>query len=343
LKKILKEDAGLIIDYYNVTEYGNWENGNNILYRSEPDQAIAAKFNLTLKELGDKISAVKEILLNERGKRIRPALDDKILTSWNSMMLKGYVDAYRVFNEEEFLVSAINNAEFILQNLKKPDYRLYRNFNNGRSTINGFLDDYAFTIDALIDLYQTTFDEKWLKEAQELTAYALAHFYDAQSGMFYYTSDLDPALVARKMEITDNVIPSANSAMAKNLFILGLICYNDDYRDKSKRMLNNVKQDAIQGGAYYANWDILMGWFSSETYEIVIAGCDCLSKRKEFDKFYLPNVVLCGGKEKGTLPILKGRLTGGHTIIYVCRNNMCKMPVTGVAEAVKQIVISRGQ
>ena len=341
MRNLLNEDAGLIIDYYSVTKEGNWENGNNILYRSAPGQAIAEKFNLTLKELGDKISALKEILLRERSKRIRPALDDKILTSWNAMMLKGYVDAYRAFNEEDFLVSAKKNAEFILQNLKHPDHRLDRNFKNGRSSINGFLDDYAFTIDAFIGLYQATFDEKWLIEALQLTAYVLAHFYDDQSGMFYYTSGLDPALVARKMEITDNVIPSANSAMAKNLFILGRMFYNEDYLARSKRMLNNVKQDALPGGAFYANWDILMAWFANDPHEVVIAGDDFLSKRREFDQFYLPNVFLCGGREEGKLPILKDRFAEGQTTIYVCRNKVCKMPVNEVAEAVKQILASK--
>ena len=337
LRKILNEDAGLITDYYSVTKDGNWENGNNILYRSGPGKDIAGKYDLQAPELMNRIQEAKKILLNERSKRIRPALDDKILTSWNAMMLKGFVDACRAFNEPEFLISAIKNAEFILQNLKYPDHRLDRNIKNGRSSINGFLDDYAFIIDAFIGLHQAAFDEKWLIEARHLTTYVLAHFYDTRSGMFYYTSDLDPALVARKMEITDNVIPSANSAMAKNLFILGRMFYNEDFLARSKRMLNNVKQDALRGGAYYANWDILISWFASDPFEVVIAGDDCLSKRREFDQFYLPNVFLCGGIEEGSLPILKGRFARGQTTIYVCRDKVCKMPVTEVAEAVRQI------
>ncbi|MEI8007076.1 MAG: thioredoxin domain-containing protein [Bacteroidota bacterium] len=338
LKRILNNDAGLVIDYYSVTEDGNWENGNNILYRTIQGKDLAGIYNLPEPELMNRIKEAKMILLNERSKRIRPALDDKILTSWNAMMLKGYVDAYRVFDDEAFLSSAASNAHFILQNLKHPDDRLDRNFKTGRSPINGFLDDYAFTIDAFIGLYQASFDEKWLVEAGHLTAYALAHFYDERRGMFFYTSDLDPALLARKMEIADNVIPSANSVMAKNLFILGRMFYNDDYLARSKKMLNNIKQDTLQGGAYYANWDILMAWFACDPYEVVIAGDDFLSKRREFDRYYLPNVFLCGGREEGQLPILQGKPVKGPTTIYVCRDKMCKMPVTGVAEAVKQIL-----
>jgi len=337
LKTLLNKDFDLIADYFSVSKEGNWELGNNILYRSKPMQTNADKFNLTADELGKKISAVREKLLEERSKRVRPALDDKILTSWNALMLKGYVDAYRAFDEEVFLLSAVRNAEFILQNLEKTGHRLDRNFKNGKSTINGFLDDYAFTIDALIGLYQATFEERWLLEAQLLTNYVLEHFYDERSGMFFYTSDLDPALVARKMEIADNVIPSSNSAMAKNLYVLGKMFYNEGFIEKSRRMLNNVKQDAQSGGAYYANWDMLMAWFVNGTWEVAIAGEDCLLARREFDKHYLPDVFLCGGKTEGSLPVLQGKFIAKQTTIYACRDKVCKMPVTEVSEALKQM------
>jgi len=341
LMNLLNEEAGLIIDYFSVTEDGNWDNGYNILYRPASDKEMAELFGMPEAKLMKRIGEAKKLLLNERSTRLRPALDDKILTSWNALMLKGYIDAYRAFNDEDLLVSAIKNAEFILQNLKHEDHRLNRNFIKGRTSVNGFLDDYAFTIDAFIGLYQATFEEKWMVVAQQLTNYVLAHFYDERSGMFFYTSDLDPALVARKMEMTDNVIPSANSAMAKNLFVLGRLFFNEAYLARSKRMLNNVKQDAFPGGAYYANWDILMAWFASDPFDVVIAGEDYLSNRREFDQYYLPNVFLCGGREEGELPILKGRFAGGKASIYVCRDKVCNMPVTEVSEAVKQILTSK--
>ncbi len=336
LQKILGNDA-LIMDYYNVTDKGNWENGNNILFKTIPDKKIADKYKITESELSKRIAAAKKELLKARSKKVRPALDDKILTAWNALMLKGYIDAYRVFDEQRFLDVALKNAAFILKNIKKPDNRLDRNFKNGKSSINGFLDDYAFTIDAFIALYQATFDEKWLEEAQQLSSYAIAHFYDNKSGMFYYTSDLDPALIARKMEIADNVIPAANSVMAKNLYILGHYFYNDDYIDKSKKMLENVKQDALKGGAYYANWDILMSWFTSEPYDVAIVGKDFIAKRKEFDSYYLPNVFLSGGKDEGQLSLLEGKFIPEQTTIYVCQNKTCKLPVTEVKKAFQQI------
>jgi uncharacterized protein YyaL (SSP411 family) len=337
LQKLLGKDFDLISDYYNVTNGGNWEKNNNILYKTKSDKSIAKKYKITEKELLLKVLDAKKILLNERNKRIHPALDDKILTAWNGLMLKGYVDAYRVFDDEVFLNVALKNAEFILKKIKKKDSRLDRKYKNGKSSINGFLDDYAFTIDAFIGLYQATFNEKWLLEAQQLTDYSISHFYDNKSGMFFYTSDLDPSLIARKMEISDSVIPSSNSQMAKNLFILGQYFYNDDYINKSKQMLTNVKEDALISKAYYANWDILMAWFASEPYEIAIVGNDYLKKRKEFDTYYLPNVFLSGGKKEGTLTLLENKYIEGQTTIYACQNKMCKLPETKVKNVVLQI------
>ncbi|MBA3972098.1 MAG: thioredoxin domain-containing protein, partial [Bacteroidetes bacterium] len=334
LQNVLGNDAPLIMDYYNVTDKGNWENRNSILFKTSSDKKIAENYKITEAELSRRISSAKKIMLKERSKKIRPALDDKILTSWNALMLKGYVDAYRVFDEQKFLDVALKNGAFILKNIKKPDNRLDRNFKNGKSSINGFLDDYAFTIEGFIALYQATFDEKWLEEAQQLSAYTITHFYDSKAGMFYYTSDIDTKLIARKMEITDNVIPAANSVMAKNLFVLGHYFYNDDYINKSKKMLENVKQDALKGGPYYANWDILMSWFVSEPYDVAIVGKDFASKRKEFDRYYLPNVFLSGGKDEGKLSLLEGKFIPEQTTIYVCQNKTCKMPVTEVNKAI---------
>jgi len=336
LKPILKEDYNLIADYYSVTDTGNWEH-SNILHKKQLDVDIAKKYNISEKELLEKIKAIKPILLVERAKKIRPGLDDKILTSWNSLMLKGYVDAYRVFDEPQFLETALKNANFILKNCKQNDYRLNRNFKNGKSSINGFLDDYAFTIEAFISLYQATFNEKWLQEAHELLKYTVTHFYDEKSGMFFYTSDVDPNLIARKMEISDNVIPSSNSQMAKNLFVLGKYFYQDDYINKSEKMLSNVVRNTMAGHTFYANWSILMGWFVNEPYDVAISGDDYLNKRKEFDQHYLPNVFLSGSKKESNLAVLKNKQVKGQTTIYVCQKRVCQFPQIEVNEALKQI------
>ncbi|HEY6913552.1 MAG TPA: thioredoxin domain-containing protein [Paludibacter sp.] len=337
LKKILGEKANIILDYYHISEKGNWEKSQNILFKTENAGEIADKYNITEDELNDWILEAKKILLNERSKRIRPALDDKILTSWNALILKGYCDAYRAFDAAEYLQIAIKNAEFILENLKAADNGLFRNYKNEKATIPAFMDDYAFTIRAFISLYQVTFDEKWLNESLILAEYAIAHFYDSINGMFYYTSDTEPVLIARKMEISDNVIPSSNSEMAKNLFILGHYFYKDEYIDMARKMQENVRHHAQNGGIYYANWDILLCWLAREPHEVTILGKKSEAKRKEFEMHYLPDVFLSGGEAEGNIPALKDKLIEGETTIYVCRNNTCQRPVNDVNEALKQI------
>jgi uncharacterized protein len=337
VKDILGDNANIVLDYYHITEKGNWEKSQNILFKSGNDGEIADKHNLTEDELENRVLEAKKLLLNQRSLRVRPALDDKILTSWNALMLKGYCDAYRTFGEPGYLQTALNNACFILNNVKSADNGLFRNYKKGDASIPAFLDDYAFTIQAFISLYQVTFDENWLNEALQLTEYAIAHFYDPINGMFYYTSDTEPALIARKMEISDNVIPSSNSEMAKNLFVLGHYFYNEDYIDMSRKMLNNVRQHAQNGGIYYANWDILLSWFSRQPHEVAILGKKAEAKRKEFGMHYLPDVFLSGGEKEGNLPVLKDKLREGETTIYVCRNNTCQRPVYEVNEALKQI------
>jgi uncharacterized protein len=338
LQNALSDKADLIIDYYNVSEAGNLENGYNILFKRMSDKDAADKYKITEHEFKKLVSEAKEKLLFERDKRIRPGLDDKILTSWNALMLKAYIDAYRVFNNEEYLDFALKNAEFINSKIRSADNRLNRNYKNNNSSINAFLDDYAFTIDAFISLYQVTMEEKWLKHAEQLLDYTLSHFYNNTTGMFYYTSDIDPALIARNTEMIDNVIPSSNSAMAKNLYILGQYFYKDDYIDKSKKMLNNVKQNVFKYGAYYANWDFLMAWFAGKPSEIAIVGKDFELKRKEFDEQYLPDVFFSGGQSEGTLPLLKNKMVEGQTTIYLCQNKMCNSPVTEVQETLKHII-----
>ena len=337
LHRILGSSADLIIDYYSVEEKGNWENSNNILFKTEEDISFAARNNISESDLKREIRHAKKILLGERSKRVSPGLDDKIITSWNALMLKAYIDAYNAFDNKDYLDRALQNAEFINSKILSQDYSLNRNYKNYRASINAYLDDYAFTIAAYISLYQATFEEMHLENAKQLTDYVLAHFFNKASGMFYYTSDLDPELIARNMEVSDNVIPASNSEMAKNLYILGHYFSSDTYLSMSLQMLNNVKQKTITGGAYYANWDILMSWIVKPPYEVAILGSDFERIRKEFNKHYLPNVFLSGGHEEGRLSLLNGKLVDGQTTIYVCRNKTCKLPVTDVKEALIQL------
>ncbi len=228
-------------------------------------------------------------------------------------------------------------AFFVKSGLMDETGRLNRNFKEGRSTINAFLDDYSFTIQAFIALYQVSFDESWLQQAQKLAEYTLAHFYDDQSGMFFYTSDKDPGLIARKMELSDNVIPSSNSAMGRNLYLLGVYFDKPEYIDLSRQMLSNMKDDISSNVAYHTNWAQLMLSFIFPPSEVVIAGPKARELRTQLDQNFLPNIVLAGGTQKSSMPLMQSRFNPDMDLIYVCQGNVCKLPVGSVNEALVQI------
>jgi uncharacterized protein YyaL (SSP411 family) len=337
VEKALGNDAAIFSAYYNITADGNWEHGNSILLRNATDETIAKQFDLTVPALNKIIDVSKAKLMQIRNARVKPGLDDKVLSSWNALMLKGYVQAYRVFGEKAFLSKAIKNADFLLKHAIAADGEMTRNYKNGRSSINALLDDYAFTIAAFIELYQAGFDEKWLNEADKIMGYALEHFFDATSGMFFYTHTQYADLISRKMEISDNVIPSSNSQMGKNLFLLGHFLGNNNYVSKAKQMMINVAEEVQRNIYFYSNWGILQAWFTSPLYEVAITGPACMNKRQEFDQHYLPNVIFLGGEAAGSLALLENKLVPGQTNIYVCRNKTCDLPVTEVEKALQQI------
>jgi len=336
LQELLKEDFDLFSDFYNINSYGFWEHNNYQLIRKISDKEFAKKHKISISEVKNTVAKWKSILLKRRAKRKYPRLDDKILTSWNGIMLKGYVDAYRVFNDSLFLEIALKNARFIELKMIKEDGTLFRNFKNGQATINGYLEDYGTVIDALVSLYEVTLDEKWLMLSKNLTDICFDNFYNSATSMFYFTSEKDVKLIARKMEIEDNVIPSSNSMMAKNLFKLSHYFDNEYYLKTSTQMLNNMIKDMQNYGSAYSNWLDLYSNFTENYYEIAVSGKLALEKIKELNKQYLPNKLICGSNLKSDLPLLENRFVDGKTLIYVCVNKTCNLPTENTNEAINQ-------
>ncbi len=337
LKSILKDDYTLFSDYYNVNNYGFWEHNNYVLIRKDDDASIIKKYDLTSDQLKDKKESWRKILLAERNKREQPRLDDKTLTSWNALMLKGYVDAYKVLGDESYLDIAIKNGEFILLNQLRDDGGLNHNYKNDKSTINGFLEDYASTIEAVMALYEQTLNTKWLYTARDLTNYSFDHFFDDESKMFFFTSNNDANLISRSIEYRDNVIPASNSIMAKNLFKLSHYFDNEHYAETAKQMLNNVKPEIQEYASGYSNWLDLMLNYSEPFYEVAIVGKDTFDKISEFNLYYVPNKIIIGSKKDESLPLLQNRYVDNKTLIYVCVNKACKLPVSNVEDAIKQL------
>jgi len=331
------QDSALFFDYFQIVEAGNWENAYNILYRKADNQDIETKFGLTKNELECKIEELKSILFEFRSSRIRPLLDHKMLTSWNGLMLKAYTDAYKAFQLAEYKNNAIRMASFILENAMDKNYRLFRTF--GRKKINGFLDDYANLIAGLIGLYEISFDDRWIFTAKNLTDYAFEHFYEQETGVFYFTSDLDPPLVSRSSEMTDNVIPGAGSVMSMNLYVLSKLFREERFARIADEQMQKVINSAERFDAtFYANWMQLSLLLYREPFEISIVGLNATDVAADLMQHYLPDVVLSGTKGQSELPVLADKINEtDKTLIYICRGNTCFAPVYSAEDAMQMI------
>ncbi|MBB6110122.1 hypothetical protein SAMN05421821_10871 [Mucilaginibacter lappiensis] len=339
IEDILGEDAAeLFCIYYHITDEGNWEEEqSNVLFRRESDEELAEQLGLGVDDLVSGIKASKRKIFEARRHRLRPGLDNKILASWNGLMLKGLCTAYRAFNNPKYLELALQNAGFISANLISQNNRISRvyNANTTGETPVAFLDDYANIIDGLIALYEVTFNEDWLQQAKKLTDAAIEHYYDEVNGIFFYTANDDEQLIARKSEIMDGVTPASNSAMALNLKKLGLLFDNEDYAAVSAQLLRNIMPQLAKYGTAYSNWTLLLLEEVFGIYEIAITGNETETLRREIENNYIPNKIILGGK-KGSLPLLQDKF-GQSTQIFVCKDKTCGLPANNTADALKQI------
>ena len=337
IEEILDDSsAPVFIEYYNISDSGNWEHGKNILYSKVSPEKFVSRKGMSLSDFNSLILNARNLLRQNRKKRIAPSLDDKILVSWNALMLQGYLDAYFAFGKSEYLETALRTGNFLAQNFIQPKGRLWRSFKDGRAGIDGFLEDYALLSRAYIHLYQATFDIGWLEKATELAEYALTNFSDKETGLFYYTSIDADDLIMRRRETADNVMPSSNAVMAEVLFMLGEYYGNKEYQRRSELMLSMMVPNMTTAGPYYARWANLMGMMTYMPYEVAVVGQDALEKSRMMQKFYLPTAMFMGGAQEN-LPLLENKSVPNRTIIYVCRNRICKFPEEEPENAIKQM------
>lgn len=337
LKTIIGDDFELFSQVFNINTFGLWEDGNYVLIQNKSLEDIAKSNNITISTLQKKKIFWEKILYIKREKRSKPRLDDKCLTSWNAIMLKGFVDAYKALEDENYLILALKNASFIIKNLWSGDGNLFHNYKNEKSTINGYLEDYCFVIASFISLYEVTFDEKWLQYAKQLTDYSLEHFYDAKSGFFAFTSNLDEALITSHFETEDNVIPASNSVMGKNLFQLSIYFENSFYEKISERMLQNIIP-TIEYPSANSNWMDLALNYSEQNKELAICGHLALEYCHKINSLYFPNVVLAGTKKVSNLPFLKDRFVANQTLFYLCQNKTCSAPSVDFQKIVGNLI-----
>jgi uncharacterized protein YyaL (SSP411 family) len=331
LKAILKDEFDLFSQVFNINSFGLWEEENYVLIQNQSLEKLAKANHLSVDELERKKRNWEQLLYNEREKRPKPRLDDKCLTSWNAIMLKGYIDAYKALGNEEYLNIAIENAHFIIKKLWSNEGNLFHSYKNGKCTINGFLEDYCFVIAAFIALYEVTFEEKWLNDAKQQTDYVLEHFYDEQQRFFRFTSDKDESLISIHFETEDNVIPASNSVMAKNLYQLSIYFDNSYYEKVSKQMLTLLISN-IDYPSAYSNWLDLALNVSEQNKELAICGPNAKEANKIIQSSYTPNLIVAGAEKPSQLPFLKNRFMEEKNLFYICQNKTCKLPCETIEE-----------
>jgi len=338
LDDVLGEDSPLISSYFCATEKGNWEHNRNILKRSMSDEDFIKEHGLGATQWAAQMKKAKTALHHRRENRNRPSLDDKIITAWNAMMITGLTDAYRVFGDLPLLNNALETMRFIESELADGD-QLYRSYKGARSTTYGFLDDYAFVIQAQLRLYQVTFDEHWVHHAGNLMEHALNYFFDHTDGFFFYTSARAEKLIARKKEIFDNVIPSSNAIMAQNLFTLGTLLDREAWQRIASSMTTSLAHVTRTEPNYMSQWAIAYTEINKGMQEVLMVGKGIQELRAKLQEDFLPYVLIQGSTGDSMLPLFAGKTAlEGRDTIYVCHGKTCKMPVHTL-KAAKELLV----
>ncbi|MEO1448124.1 MAG: thioredoxin domain-containing protein [Bacteroidota bacterium] len=332
IQQLLGEEAQLFCDYYQVVPGGNWE-GQNVLFVLETEAEFAEKWKQDPEAFSAQLAHNRATLFEARAKRIRPGLDDKVLCSWNALMIQGYIDAWQAFGEDRFLQVAVEAADFVASRMTENG-RVWRNYKNGVRSIPGFLDDYAYLTAAFLAVYQATFDERWLREARTLVDHIQAHFSTPENPLFFYTSDEEPILVRRKTERQDDVIPASNSVLAQSLHALGLFWGNPAYLEQAKKMLSSMTAEWKKNPAWHANWGLLALKIAFPHYEVVITGPDPMQLRNEISSTYFPNRIWAGSESPSDIPLLENRHAEQPTI-FICEGHTCQLPVHTTYEALQ--------
>ncbi len=337
---LLPDDAALFMQYYDVTEQGNFE-GKNILHVERDAASVAEEANVPLLTLQDSLARSRQMLFKVREKRVKPGRDEKILTSWNGLMLRSFAEAARHLNRPDYLQVAVKNAEFLLGNLRK-DGRLLRTFKDGRAHLNGYLEDYVFLADGLLALYEADFHPRWFREARSLMDEAIQLFADAEHGGFFDTGSDAEALISRPKDIMDNATPAGNSVAVDVLLRLAAFTGESSYRQRADEYLQPLADIMVQHPSAFGHVLGALDFALSPVKEFAIIGepraTDTRALLDVINDRYLPNSVLaCASPDdseiSAVIPLLADRpQKDDKATVYVCQNFACQAPVTTAEE-----------
>jgi uncharacterized protein YyaL (SSP411 family) len=360
VKQILTpEEADFAVKVYNIENDGNFGDdisGNkierNILHMAKTYREMACELNMSVTGFHKTLESVRQKLLAQRNKRVHPNKDEKILTDWNGLMIAALAMGARVLNGPLYVNAAKSAARFIFSKMFSPDGQLLHRFYDGESAVDANLDDYAFLIQGLLELYETTFDVDYLKNALKLDEYLLRHFWDDKNGGFFFASDVSEDLIIRQKEIYDGAVPSGNSIAMLNLLRLGRITGDSNFEQKASGLSRAFSKNVRNVPSAYAQLMVAVDFAVGPSYELVIAGdpqaVDTEKMLQAIHWKFIPNkivIFLPTGSDlsgiSGISPFTKHQSTiDGKTTAYVCVDYKCKLPTTNINRMLSSLASS---
>ena len=336
IENILGEDAVFFNAFFDVTEQGNWEH-KNILRVVRPLEIVAEEFKIDFTEAKKIIKKSKDKLLAERNKRVRPGTDDKILLSWNALLITAFCKAYAVLQNENYKEAAIKLFNFINDKFKDTNDNYFHTYKNGIAKYPAFLDDYTYLVDACIHLQEITAEEKYLHRAKKITEYIFENFTDDESPFFFFTMKNQKDIVVRKIEIYDGATPSANSVMAQSLIYLSLVFNNKEWYARAVTMTESLKTIIVKHPGSFGIWASTAINLTAGINEIAIIGNDIMPVVKEVLHEFIPNKILQAGNDKSDMFLLKDKPNLKELSIYLCKNFACSAPLHNAKDFMEKV------
>ena len=331
LKQVLKQDYKWVSDYYSINDKGYWEKENYVFIQTISDKEFASNINLDLNQFKEKLKLVNKKLYDFREKRVKPITDTKIVFSWNALTIRGMADSFKATGDKIFLEKALSIEKALSEKMTSNNIIFHSNSSKKLDQVL-FFEDYSYYIDALIGLYEVTFNEKWLVKANDFTQFSNETFLES-NGYFKFSTTKETLYTNTLINLEDGVTPSANSVMNFNLFRLGHYLGNKQYNQHSKTMINNISGKIKERVTDHLFWLWLSHNYSNKFYELAINGKNAKQKAEELMLKYLPNTLTAASNKSSELYLLKDRYFEEETYIYVCVDNTCKFPVTTIEEA----------
>lgn len=343
-----KDEAAWVCEVYGCTDRGNFEHGTSVLHLVDSPENIVTRYDITEERFWKRLHPAREKLLVEREKRVRPGRDDKVLTSWSALMISAFVDGYRVLGEKRYLDTAIKATNFILDQMRTSDGRLLRTYGRGQAKLDGYLDDYAYMVQALLDLCAVDFSPRWYEQAQLLTEIMLRDFSDESDGSFFYTSKDHESLITRTKSFFDGSTPSSTSVATYNLLRLSRLSGNDAYDQRARTVMKLYASYFQRVPDQFSNMLCALDFALAAPIEIVLVADgsknDWSPLFTALHSSYLPNAVILlhdvSTKSGGTTanPLVDGRtLVDGKPAVYICKSYACERPITDPQQLAQKI------